>query len=60
MAQDIFIKIEGIEGESRDFSHKGEIDLLRWDWSVSQPSNMHAGSGGESNCIRFIFQALFR
>lgn len=31
MAQDIFIKIEGIEGESRDFSHKGEIDLLRWD-----------------------------
>lgn len=46
MAQDLFIKIEGIEGESQDFYHKGEIDLLRWDWTVSQPSNMHTGCGG--------------
>ncbi|MTD26644.1 Hcp family type VI secretion system effector [Erwinia sorbitola] len=46
MAQDIFIKISGIEGESQDFAHKGEIDVRRWYWAVSQTSNMHSGSGG--------------
>lgn len=46
MAQDIFIKIEGIEGESQDPTHKGEIEILHWDWSVSQTSNIHSGSGG--------------
>lgn len=48
MAQDMFIKINGIEGESLDASHKGEIELLRWNWSVAQPANMHSGSGGGS------------
>lgn len=46
MAQDIFIKIDGIEGESQDSTHKGEVEVLDWDWSVSQTSNMHSGSGG--------------
>ncbi|MGV3346970.1 Hcp family type VI secretion system effector [Enterobacteriaceae bacterium LUAb1] len=46
MAQDIFIKIKGIEGESLDFAHKREIEVLRWNWSVAQPTNMHSGSGG--------------
>ncbi|MGR2857765.1 type VI secretion system tube protein Hcp [Erwinia rhapontici] len=46
MAQDMFIKINGVEGESLDFSHKGEIEVLRWNWSVAQPANMHSGSGG--------------
>ncbi|MBT0394094.1 Hcp family type VI secretion system effector [Morganella morganii] len=59
MAQDIFIKIEGIEGESQDFSHKGEIDLLRWDWSVSQPSNMHAGSGGGAGKVT-VYDLYFK
>lgn len=48
MAQDIFIKLNGIVGESQDFSHKGEIEVLRWNWSVTQPGNMHSGSGGGS------------
>jgi len=46
MAQDIFLKINGIDGESEDATHKGEIEVLSWAWSVSQQSNMHAGSGG--------------
>lgn len=48
MAQDMFIKIEGIEGESPDASHKNEIQVLSWGWGVSQHSNMHSGSGGGS------------
>lgn len=46
MSQDIFLKINGIDGESEDASHHGEIEVLSWSWNVSQQSNMHAGSGG--------------
>ncbi len=46
MAQDIFIKFDGIEGESQDSTHKGDIEVLNWNWSVGQTSNMHSGSGG--------------
>lgn len=48
MAQDMFIKIAGIEGESEDAGHKNEIDVLSWVWEVSQQTNMHSGSGGGS------------
>lgn len=46
MAQDIFLKVHGIDGESQDSSHKNEIEVLAWDWSIEQQSTMHAGSGG--------------
>jgi type VI secretion system secreted protein Hcp len=46
MAQDIFLKINGIEGESQDASHKNEIEVLGFNWKVHQESSMHAGSGG--------------
>ncbi|NDJ56619.1 type VI secretion system tube protein Hcp [Enterobacteriaceae bacterium 4M9] len=48
MAQDMFIKIDGIDGESLDATHKNEIQVLSWNWGVSQHSNMHSGSGGGS------------
>jgi len=46
MAQDMFIKIQGIQGESADARHVGEIEVLEWEWYVSQQSSMHVGSGG--------------
>lgn len=46
MVQDIFLKLTGIDGESQDATHTHEIGVLSWDWSVSQQSNMHLGSGG--------------
>lgn len=46
MAQDIFLKLTGIEGEATDASHSKEIEVLTWEWSVKQPSNTHAGRGG--------------
>jgi len=48
MAQDIFLKINGIDGESMDSAHKNEIEVLSWDWQILQESNMHMGSGGGS------------
>jgi type VI secretion system secreted protein Hcp len=46
MAQDIFLKLTGIEGESPDSGHKNEIEVLSWSWGITQESNMHTGSGG--------------
>ncbi|MBO9649112.1 MAG: type VI secretion system tube protein Hcp [Variovorax sp.] len=46
MSQDIFLKLAGILGESQDASHKDEIEVIRWDWGISQESSMHSGSGG--------------
>ncbi len=48
MSQDIFLKIDGIDGESEDSAHKNEIEVSSWNWKVYQDSNMHAGSGGGS------------
>lgn len=35
MAQDIFLRLTGIAGESMDASHSNEIEVLTWHWSVS-------------------------
>ena len=42
MAQDIFLKLTGIEGESTDASHLNEIEVLTWDWSVSMGYDIKA------------------
>lgn len=51
MAIDMFLKIEGVEGESTDKSHKGEIDILSWSWGMSQSGTTHMGSGGGSGKV---------
>ena len=35
--KDYFLKIEGIEGESQDSKHKGEIDIESFSWGESNP-----------------------
>ncbi|CAG2262860.1 MULTISPECIES: Hcp family type VI secretion system effector [Burkholderia] len=51
MAQDIFLKLAGIKGESRDASHPDEIEVLAWDWSADQPSSTRSGAGSiEAEC----------
>lgn len=44
--QDMFLKIDGIKGESRDHAHEGEIDVLAWSWGMSQSGTMHRARGG--------------
>ena len=36
MAFDAFLKIDGIEGESNDKTHKGEIEISSFSWGVAQ------------------------
>ncbi len=45
MAVDMFIKIPPVKGESRDKSHKDEIDVLAWSWGISNSGNAHMGGG---------------
>ena len=45
MATDTFLMIGGIEGESTDDRHKGEIEVLSWSWGVTQTSSPAAGGG---------------
>jgi type VI secretion system secreted protein Hcp len=43
---DYFLKIDGIEGESTDAKHKGEIDVESWSWGASNAGSFAAGGGG--------------
>lgn len=45
MAVDMFLKLEGISGESKDSTHKGEVDVLAWSWGMSNSGTAHAGGG---------------
>ncbi len=44
--QDFYIKIAGIDGESKDSKHAGWIDVLTFNYGVSQSSSMFTGGGG--------------
>ncbi|WP_395067777.1 Hcp family type VI secretion system effector [Paraburkholderia silvatlantica] len=46
MSNDVFLKIDGITGESQDAGHSGEIEVTNWTWKMSQRSSMMSGSGG--------------
>jgi len=46
MAEDIFLKLTGITGESQDHKHKGEINVVSWSWGATQTGSMHVATGG--------------
>ena len=45
-SNDMFLKLDGIKGESADSKHKGEIDVVSWSWGVAQTATAGAGGGG--------------
>ncbi len=46
MAIDTHIKFDGVDGESTDAAHKGEVDVLSWSWGVSNAGTGNAGGTG--------------
>ena len=46
MAVDMFLKLDGIKGESHDKSHPGEIEVLSFSWGMSQTGAGAVGGGG--------------
>jgi type VI secretion system secreted protein Hcp len=44
---DCFLKIDGIEGESKDAKHKGSIEISSWSWGAAQTgTSSHGGGAG--------------
>src|ERR1022692_4063267 len=50
-AVDYFLKIDGIEGEAQDKTHKNEIQLQSWSWGETNTGSMGAGGGGGSGKV---------
>lgn len=46
MAVDMFLKLDGIKGESKDHKHKEEIHIESFSWGLSQTGAHGAGGGG--------------
>jgi len=46
MALDMFLKLEGIKGESKDKVHKDEIHIESFSWGMDQTGTFGAGGGG--------------
>jgi type VI secretion system secreted protein Hcp len=45
-AVDYFLKIDGIEGESQDNKHQGEIDIESFSWGATHSGTFAGGGGG--------------
>jgi type VI secretion system secreted protein Hcp len=58
VAETWFLKVDGIEGESTDVAHKGEIDVLSWSWGVANTGpGGGAGTAGKATFQDFAFVA---
>ena len=61
----MFLKLEGVEGESKGHDHEGEIDILAWSWGMSQSGTFHTGGGGgagkvsvqDLSCTKYVDKA---
>ncbi|OZI37314.1 Hcp1 family type VI secretion system effector [Bordetella genomosp. 10] len=53
MAVDMFMRIEGASGESKDANHKEWTDILSFSWGATQPGSMATGGGGGSGKASF-------
>jgi len=42
---DMFLKLDGIEGESQDHKFKDWIEVQSWNWGVHQNATAHRGTG---------------
>src|SRR5271166_4242874 len=48
MAVDLFLKLDGVVGESRDKVHLKEMDVLAWSWGMANSGSAHVGGGAGS------------
>jgi len=53
-AVDVFLKIDGVIGESADIQHRNEIDLLSWSWGTSTGTGKTKGGALPPACIQDV------
>jgi len=49
MAIDIFLKVDGVNGEATDVNHKDEIDVVSWSWGVEHAITPPGSGAGRSH-----------
>jgi type VI secretion system secreted protein Hcp len=62
MAVDMFLKLDGIKGESKDSKHKDEIHIESFSWGMNQTGAHGTGGGGgagkvsvhDISCTKFV------
>jgi type VI secretion system secreted protein Hcp len=62
MAVDMFLKLDGIDGESTDALHKDWIEVSSFSWGLSQVGVSSTGGGGGAGKVSFQdlhFEKLF-
>src|SRR5215831_2110019 len=52
MANDYFLKIDGIDGESQDAKNPGAIQLESFSWGATQTGTFAHGGGGGAGKVR--------
>lgn len=52
MAVDYYLKIDNIEGESEDDTHKSEIELHSFNWEEAQSGTFAQGAGGGAGKVQ--------
>jgi type VI secretion system secreted protein Hcp len=50
---DYFLKIDGIQGESQDKTHKNEIQLNSFSWGASNMGTSATGGGAGAGKVQF-------
>ena len=53
-AVDMFMKLDGIPGESTDSVHAGEIDVLAWSWGAAKSSKPNCVSVQDISFTHFV------
>jgi type VI secretion system secreted protein Hcp len=58
MAIDVYLRIDGIKGESADSAHQGWIEVATAQWGVRQPKSATASTGGGHTAERCEHSSL--
>ncbi len=53
---DYYLKLDGVEGESKNDRHKGEIEILSYSWGLSQGGSLAASVKGGAGAGKASFQ----
>jgi type VI secretion system secreted protein Hcp len=59
----MFLKLGDLQGESQDYAHSNEVDVLSWSWNLSKsppsggPSNTNRASFGRVSFTKFVDSA---
>jgi type VI secretion system secreted protein Hcp len=53
MAVDIFLQIPKVAGESTDSKFAGAIDVVSWNWGLSQAGSAGSGTGSGTGQVNF-------